>query len=638
MHNSKYILVSKIAPFNLLPVHLLEQVVSQLQEIHFKRNTVLYKQEQTVMRGVDIIVSGEYESYFMDNLHNKRLAAKHVAGKIYGGISILFNNNKSLKTVVAQKNTTVYTLPSESFLTLCSQHKPFEEYFAAGFVKLMQNKEYLHFFKNADTVGMDNDQMYSQKISQIEYREIISCSQETTIASAASLMNENKVSCLFVTNDVQDIIGYVTDITLRNNVVITARNLLDPIEAIMDNPIVSIQSDAYIYEALLMMLLNKTRYLLIKDQHKFIGYVSRNKLLSEQSHSPLVFIQSVKFAISDDELKRKWQEVPNMVMQLLDKGVHAEIINQLITALSDTIALNIINQAIHILGTPPAKFAFMVLGSEGRKEQTLKTDQDNAIVYEDKANEQRELVRDYFLRFATLVSDKLHYVGFSYCAGNLMAKNPKWTHSLSHWKNNYQSWITEMDKTNVMKFATFFDCRYLYGDETLINELKLFMHEALMKPNLDNFYSHLANNALQLEPPLTFFKNIRTTKQNKQHGFDIKTTMTPIVDLVRVHALRNNVFEVNTGERLRVLQQKNVFTEQEYQELRLSYYLLMRLRLRSQARQIIEAQEAPSNFIKLSSLANIEQVTLREIFKTIELFQKNMRITFTSNIFGTSYH
>lgn len=92
---------------------------------------------------------------------------------------------------------------------------------------------------------------------------------------------------------------------------------------------------------------------------------------------------------------------------------------------------------------PPAKFVFIALGSEGRKEQTLKTDQDSAIIYEDKANEQRELVRAYFLDFATKVSDRLNDIGFVYCDGGYMASNPQWTHSLSHWKRNYKSWIED---------------------------------------------------------------------------------------------------------------------------------------------------------------------------------------------------
>ncbi len=132
------------------------------------------------------------------------------------------------------------------------------------------------------------------------------------------------------------------------------------------------------------MFRTKTRYLLIEKDGEYLGFISRNKLLSEQGQSPLLFILSVKQAFSTEELKRKWESVPQIVAQLLDRGVHAAIVNQVITTVSDTIAIKVIESVIKEMGPPPAKFAFMVLGSEGRKEQTLKTDQDNAIIYEDK--------------------------------------------------------------------------------------------------------------------------------------------------------------------------------------------------------------------------------------------------------------
>jgi CBS domain-containing protein len=322
-----------------------------------------------------------------------------------------------------------------------------------------------------------------------------------------------------------------------------------------------------------------------------------------------------------------------MVTQLLGRGVHAEIVNQVITTIADTIAIKVIESVIDTVGQPPAKFVFMVLGSEGRKEQSFKTDQDNAIIYEDKANEQREVVREYFLEFARQVSEKLDHIGFSFCTGGYMAQNPKWTHSLSHWKRNYDSWMTEAVPETVIQFSTFFDCRYLYGDANILEELKSFVDENLQKP-LGKIFFHMAKNALQYEPPLTFFKNIKTFTKGSQEVFDIKKSMTPIVDLVRIYALRNRIFEVNTGERLKVLKQKGVFNEQEVHELIQSYYFLMGLRLRSQAAQIIHDKTEPDNYVDLQNLTKIEKVTLKEIFKTIDNFQTRIKFEFTNNLFG----
>lgn len=166
-----------------------------------------------------------------------------------------------------------------------------------------------------------------------------------------------------------------------------------------------------------------------------------------------------------------------------------------------------------------------------------------------------------------------------------------------------------------------------------MDELKMFLDEELRKP-LEKLFYFMAKNALQYEPPLTFFRNIRTTTVGSQEVFDIKKAMTPIVDLVRVYALQNRVFEVNTGERLKALREINVFTETAHNELKQSYYFLMSMRLKNQANQIINDKKDPDNYIDLNRLTKIEQGTLIEIFKTITNFQSRIRISFTNELFG----
>ena len=476
------------------------------------------------------------------------------------------------------------------------------------------------------------DQLYTRRIADVERREIVSCPWNTPVFLAARQMAVHKVSCLFV-REGERITGYVTDITLRDKIVALQGDSNQPVARVMDTPIVTISPDAYVYEALLMMLRTKTRYLLVERDGVYAGFLSRNKLLAEQAQSPLVFVQSVKLAVSDEELKRKWETVPGILAQLLERGVNARIANQVITTVADTIAIKVIEGVIDLLGPPPARFVFMVLGSEGRKEQTLKTDQDNAIIYEDKAGEHREAVRAYFLDLAERVSQRLDSIGFSFCQGEYMAKNPRWTHSLSHWKGNYERWMQETLPENAIQFSTFFDVRCLYGDEDILRELQAFLDEELEKPH-EKLFAVMAQNALQYEPPLSFFKNrISTITQGEQEGFNIKKAMTPIVDLVRVYALKHRIFEVNTGERLRALRDKGAFSDTEFHELDQSYYLLMGMRLGRQASRIIRDHARPDNFIALDSLTRIEQRTLREVFRTIEHFQEKIRVGFTNHLF-----
>ncbi|RYY38104.1 MAG: CBS domain-containing protein [Sphingobacteriaceae bacterium] len=623
-----------IAPFNALPESVLLELAEELKEVSYSKDTVIYQQDVTMMKGVDIIAEGSYESFFYDSTGNKRLVEIHEPGFSYGGVSVLLNRRQSLRTVVAKKGTLVYFLHRKDFRVLCKTYEDFFLHFTAEFGKRMQNEEFVHFFKQPASFTdsyIASEQLYSRRIDSVEFRQVVSCPQHTPIYKAAQSMAAQKTSCLFVLNDDKKIIGYVTDITLRDKVIAGQHDTADAVSAVMDSPIVSISADAFVYEALLMMFQTKTRYLLIEKNGDYVGFISRNKLLSEQAQSPLVFIQSVKLALSTDELKRKWESVPQFVTQLLGRGVNAEIVNQIITTVADTIAQKVIESVIADVGQPPAKFVFMVLGSEGRKEQTFKTDQDNAIIYEDKANEHREEVRAYFLEFARQVSANLNHIGFVYCTGDFMAQNPKWTHSLSHWKRNYEYWMDESIPETVINFSTFFDCRVIYGETAIMDELHQFLDEKLQQP-LEKLFFHMAKNALQYEPPLTFFNTIRTFKRDSREVFDIKRTMSPIVDLVRVYALKNRIFEVNTGERLKALKAKGIFSESEYHELIQSYYFLMNLRLKKQTEQIIQDHTAPDNYIELLQLSKIERVTLKEIFKIIENFQSKIKVSFTGSL------
>lgn len=626
-----------VPPFDVLPEDVLLEVADLLQEVRHTREAIIYHQDVTKMRGLDIIVEGEYETFFYDSQQHKRLVELSGRGTCYGGVSVLLNKKKSLRTVLAHKGTLVYFLHRHDFRALCQAYEEFFHYFTDKYGRQMLNDEYAHFVKpnySAPENYIAADQLYSRRMETIEAREIVACPRHMPICEVARHMAEARTSCYFVTDDRpgEPIIGYVTDITLRDKVVAGLADARQPVEMVMDAPVVSISSEAFVYEAILLMFRTKTRYLLIEKAGAYVGFISRSKLLTDQAQGPFNFIQSVRLAVSLTELKTRWERVPEIVFQLLNRGVKAEIVNQVITTVADTIAIKVIEGVITEMGPPPAKFVFMVLGSEGRKEQTLLTDQDNAIIYEDKANEQRELVREYFLRFAEIVSDRLNDIGFSFCDGDYMAKNPKWTHSLSHWKRSYTDWLSESSAETSMQVAAFFDCRYLYGELSIMTELKAHLSQELQKPQ-ERFFFRMAANALQYEPSLTFFlRNIRTFTKGDQQVFNLKKTMTPIVDLVRVYALRHRIFVTNTGERLAALQQQGIFTDKEAQELLQAYYYLMGVRLKKQAVQIISDKVPPDNYLDPKKMTKVEQVTLKEIFKVISDFQLKIKVGFAKTI------
>ena len=277
---------------------------------------------------------------------------------------------------------------------------------------------------------------------------------------------------------------------------------------------------------------------------------------------------------------------------------------------------------------PPAPFVFIILGSEGRMEQTLKTDQDNAIIYEDVEEHLQEDVHKYFLEFGEKICNWLDMAGYAFCEGGIMAKNSKWCQPMSVWKKYFHSWIRTAEPQDLLQSSIFFDFRGAYGEMQMVENLRKFLFGALK--GWSGFFRHLTENALHFKPPIGFFRNFVVESKGKHRNkFDIKSAMMPIVDLARIYALNHQVVETNTRERIHSLYLKKVFSQQEYNEIDKAYSFMMQLRFVRQINAIIEENTKPDNYINPKKLSRIEQKMLKEIFARIEKFQERLDFDFT---------
>ncbi len=625
--------LKKVPPFNILPDTVLSEVSDVMQVKVFERQETVYHQDKSELDAIDIIAEGAYNAYFYDSQGNVRLEELYDIGDVYGGSSVLLNKHYSIRTVSAKANTVVLRLDKDEFKALCRSYHKFFEHFTIQYGNKMLNDEYAHFAKRNSTVEenfMDADIIFNRKISSITPRLLVTCSPETPIYEVASYMDEKRVNCVYV-KEGEELTAFVSKDILIKSALANRKSTETPVIDVAQKSIICIQKDALVFEALLALYPSQQEYILVQDGNESLGYLSRYRLLTEHAQSPLIFIQSVKLSNTILDLKEKWSKVPEMISMMIGRGVSAEIINRIVTTIADEILLRVIDGVQTEMGPAPAKYCFMVIGSEGRQEQTLATDQDNAIVYEDKANEQRELVREYFLDFADRISTRLNDIGFKFCTGGFMAKNPKWCHSLSHWKRNYDEWINQAAPDTVIKFSTFFDCRYVYGERSLFDELDEHMVNCIDKSS-SKFLMNLVSNALHYEPPLGLFNGIKTFTKDDRKVFDIKKSMTPIVDMMRMYSLKNKVLDTNTGIRMRKLLELGHIDEVKYRELRHAYYYLMGVRLKSQSSEILNEFREASNFIEPKTLTQVEQATLKEIFKFIKDVQWGIRMTFSKQV------
>lgn len=218
----------------------------------------------------------------------------------------------------------------------------------------------------------------------------------------------------------------------------TGYDILKPVSDIMSSPLVTISSQALIFETMMEMMQKNIKHLAVKNLgNKVVGIITNRDLLKAQGQSPFFIVRDIAKARFINQIILVHRQIPQLAQSLINTGAKAQNITRFLTTISNAILNKIIAIAMDELGPPPARFVFMILGSEGRKEQTLKTDQDNAIVVEDLSGKDAENAMAYFLKFGEKVCGWLDETGYDFCKGGIMAKNPRWCQPLKIWKSYF---------------------------------------------------------------------------------------------------------------------------------------------------------------------------------------------------------
>jgi PAS domain S-box-containing protein len=457
-------------------------------------------------------------------------------------------------------------------------------------------------------------------------RDVLKCSDESTIKQAASLMAAKNRNAIFVHRE-GTLIGVINNSDFLKRVIAANLDTSQLAVTIMTSPVISIDENALLYEALLLLNDRDISHIAVKNQDgEMIGVVSKEDIAAMQQNSVSHLIREIGATQDIDHILKIHNRVPVLVNALIESGDNTQNITRIITSVSDAIANRILTMAVESLGEPPCQFAFMVMGSEGRMEQTLRTDQDNAIIFEDVSEEQSELVFDYFLKLGQKVSHELNAVGYTFCDGEMMASNPKWTQPLSVWKDYFTEWITQSDPQSVLDASIFFDFREVFGSTALVAGLREHVNNTVEGKSV--FFYHLAQSITKYKAPLSLFgKIIDKNHSSDQISLDIKKVLLPIMSFGRLYALFHQQDETNTLARIKQLYQLQVIPKSMHDELVLSYNYLMQIRFRWQARSILSGKP-PSNVIDINQLTHIEVSTIKKIFAEISNLQTKLNFDF----------
>lgn len=466
---------------------------------------------------------------------------------------------------------------------------------------------------------MAEENIFFVPVKDVCRRQVTTCSPDDRLVEAAAIMREQNISSVVVCEGGAPT-GIVTDRDLRNKVVSRGE---DPrvlaVREVMNAPLITVGEEEFLFEALYCMSRHNIHRVAVVDAAgNLAGIVTNSDILRLQTRSPQQLVRQIEEAGTIGALKELHDRVQGLVAHLVGTGVRTRDLVRLIAHLNDRIILRLIALLRkERFADLPEHFAFVVLGSEGRQEQTLTTDQDNAIVY---ADDLTPAETGRIEAFARELIDHLIAIGVPECPGGIMAKNEAWRRSLSGWTGVVDHWLSTPSSENILNGSMFFDLRTLHGDPTLERTLKEHVAGHLRRDAA--FLMRMALNVLRFPPPLGWFGRIRTEKKGEHRGLlDVKKAgIFAVTEGVKALALEAGILDGGTRERMRDLVEAEVLTAAGAEDLGAAFDFLVHLRLRGQV-EAIRAGRTPTNHIDLNHLNRMEKGRLRLALEGVEAFQ-----------------
>lgn len=610
--------LKSVPPFEFLSEEVINSVTVKTSMEYYPKGTHILLQDGPPSEFLYVIKKGGVKVY--RRVENEDIVIDYRSeGDSFGFISLM-SGDKSRANVVAIDDTICYLVPKETVLNLIDRYSEVRDFFLKSFMNIYLDKRYREEqSKKAITYTVDKV-LFTTTVEEIATKDLISVPENTSIKDAAKIMCENSISSLIVMDEQGIPVGIITDKDLRRKVVASARNVDEPVKNIMSYPIIKIDAKDFCFEAVVRMLKYNIHHLLVIKNGKINGIITNHDIMMLQGFSPVTIVRDLEIQQSVEGLMNASKQVNAVVGNLISQGAKASNITRIITEINDRIVRKIIQFAEREFGPPPVPYCWIALGSEGRKEQTFKTDQDNALIYADPNPAEQEAVQKYFFEFTGYIKENLLKCGFPPCPGDIMASNPRWCQPLKVWKKYFSQWIYTPRGENINLSNIFFDFRGIYGDLSLEENLRDYLLNIVKDQRV--FLGYLANLAVRNRPPLGFLKTFVVEKSGEHKDkLNLKIKgIAPIVDIIRLFSLEKGVRETSTLERIEALKSKHTVVRDFADEIIYAFEFLMLLRIRHQYEKVLQ-NKMPDNFIDPESLSNLEKKLLKDTFQLISKLQ-----------------
>lgn len=534
------------------------------------------------------------------------------------GYSTLMSDSPSLYTMTAVEDSLFLSMSADTFKELNDTYPEVRRFYGGENARIRAVASKLRSSAASEALRT--------RVGEVMASNPVTCKPTDTIQQAAQIMTDRGVSSVLVVGEARgahetQVLGILTDRDLRRRVIAKARDVNEPVTTIMTPDPETISPDMLIFEAMLLMAEKGYHHLPVADEGAVVGMIVVGDLLSTLHTDPVYATATLARKTDIDEIAEVAASARAMIVRYIERGVSSEEVSKLLTVIADAVARRFLTLAEEELGAPPVPYAFVVLGSQGRKEMGLASDQDNAIIIDDSFDEDAH--GDYFRRLAESVCGNLAKAGYELCPGDMMASNPAWRMTLGKWSETFHHWVTAPTSDALLNAQTFFDIRGIHGELSLVDALR--GSYVPIASNSGRLHAHLANLAANREPPLGFFRGLVLEKSGDHADtLDVKKGGTAaVVQMARLFAVAGALPQLSTRERLAAGAGAGTVSSQGAADLADAFEFLATVQFQHQMQQVNAGQQ-PDNHLNPKNLSRLEREHLRDAFNVIRKMQQSL--------------
>ncbi len=611
------ILLKETAPFNVLSEHELVDIAATLFQETFSPGEFIIKEG---MHGMNfyIVATGLVKAYSLNPDGTEDVLGFLGEGECFGEISLI-TRRPTTASVQAVESTSCLTQPKEHFLAMVNRYPRFTEFFSELINRRMR-KTFREVLSREAGIAPVESFLYTKQAKDMISGVQRFIEEGSSIREVARRLLETKAGSCIVTDEQGSPKGVVRADGLLRSVLFDGADPDGPVEGVTEKAFHSIDGESYFFDALHTMIKEKTSILVVTGKQKALGILTGFDLLRFRGREVLSLVKNIETAVDYTELNLMRSEVETVLRQLMADGALASNACKIVSEFNDKVVRKVIRFAESELGPPPAPYVWLGLGSEGRKEQTLFTDQDNAIVFSGRS----EAIEGYFRQFSNIVVQGLNICGIPLCKGNVMATNPQFSGDLDDWKKRLSRWVTNRDlgEKELMDAYVFLDFRSLDGDASLAQGLRSHIHQLVRAQPF--FLNSLAEMIVSISMPVGFFKNFIVEKSgDHKDRLNLKLYgLVPLVTCVKILSLYRFLDETNTLERIKALERLKVFPPDQAEALIQAFETFLTLKIRNNLNDAGQGY-AFGNYIKPAELSMKQKQILKEAFWAVSELQKS---------------